>query len=110
MASVTALFSVLLAWAKTEAAVRMIMQTVAWLLNYAAKRYLSDKSKGTNIEFYCYLSGKIAELSAVFSRIVADGVVTEAEADEAAKALMPVLDAWSKREPTPQEYKDKIGE
>jgi hypothetical protein len=110
MGSVTALLSVILAWAKTEAAVRMIMQIVAWLLNWAAKKYLLDRGRGNDVAFFSYLAEKLSECSAVFSRIVADGVITDDESDEATSALMPVLEAWSKREPTPQAYKDKVAE
>jgi len=99
-----------LAWCSSQAGMDLIQQLVAWLLNWALKRYMVDRDRGDDLELYAKVAEHVAEASGVFSRAIADGEISTPDAEECRAAIMKILSAWANREPTPAEFKQEIGE
>ena len=110
MTSVLAVLKIVLAFASTEAAQRVIRQTVAWVINWALKKYLIDRDKGRDLDQWADLAAKVSEASACLSAAIADGVMTDAESAEVHAKFAPViaaaLDAWADAKPTPDAYRE----
>lgn len=108
MTSVIAVLKIVLAFASTDAAQRIIRQTVAWVINWALKKYMLDRERGRDLAAWADLAAKVSEASACLSASIADGVVTDAEAKEAHAAIEAALDAWAEAKPTPAAYKAAV--